>query len=63
MFDPIWICRDGRRLKPGQMSNDHLHNCIAKIRSTGWRQQWLARLELELIIRKVSKWLSTPPKF
>ena len=56
MYDPIWITRDGRRLKVGQMSDAHLRNCIARIeRLRTWRAHWLPRLKLELVIRSLPK--------
>lgn len=57
MYDPIWICRDGRRIKVGQMTDSHLANAIAKIERsrTGWRREWLGRLKLEQVIRSLPK--------
>lgn len=56
MRDRIWTCKDGRRLRPGEMTDDHLQNCINKIeRSRGWRIHWLPRLKLEQDIRRVRK--------
>lgn len=52
MLDPIWICKDGRRLKVAQMDDHHLRAAIAMIeRSRRWRKCWLARLYLELEMR------------
>lgn len=41
----------------GQMTDSHLNNCIAKImRSrTGWRSEYLERLQLELTIRAIKR--------
>lgn len=56
MYDPIWVCRDGRRMKVGEMTDDHLANCIAKI-YRGWRGRahWLPRLLLEQEIRAIRR--------
>lgn len=56
MQDRIWVCADGRKLLPGQMTDSHLANCIAKIRRSrkGWRADWLTRLEIEQTIRRIS---------
>lgn len=52
MYDPFWVCRDGRRMKVEQMDDRHLANAIAKIeRSRRWRREWLPRLYLERDIR------------
>jgi hypothetical protein len=52
MFDPIWVCKDGRRMKVSEMEMSHLLNAIAKIeRSRRWRKEWLPRLHLEVTIR------------
>lgn len=51
MNDPIWVCRDGTRLRAGQMTNEHLFSSIMLIRKTGWRQHWLPRLLIELRVR------------
>lgn len=62
MFDPIWVCKDGRRMKVGDMDNAHLANAIAKIeRSRRWRREWLARLYLEQDIRRVQRGNFTLP--
>jgi len=55
MYDPIWVTRDGRRMRVGEMHIDHLKNCIAKITRSrrGWRAHWLPRLLLELDIRSL----------
>jgi hypothetical protein len=55
MFDRMWITNDGRLLKIGEMSEDHIQRCIACILRSGgrWRQQYLQRLQLELIIRSL----------
>lgn len=56
MFDPIWVCKDGRKMKAGEMTDQHLANCIAKIeRSRGWRKVWLPRLRLEQEIRSIMR--------
>ncbi len=56
MFDPIWVCKDGRKLKIGEMSTDHVKHAIAMIqRSRNWRRGMLARLELELDIRRLPR--------
>lgn len=52
MRDPIWVCKDGRRMHVKEMDDNHLANCIRKIeRSRGWRKHWLPRLLLEQEIR------------
>jgi hypothetical protein len=54
MHDPIWTCRDGRRIRVGEMTDSHLANSIAKIqRSANWRKGWLPRLQLEETIRRM----------
>lgn len=55
MNDPIWVCRDGRRMLVKEMTNSHLANSIARIRRSpkGWRREWLPRLELEVLIRNM----------
>jgi IS1 family transposase len=55
MRDRIWICRDGRRLFPGEMDDGHLARSIAKIeRERSWRKSWLPRLRLEQDIRRAT---------
>lgn len=55
MFDPIWTCRDGRKMRVGQMDDRHLSAAIAMIMRSrrGWRAHWLPRLVLEQEIRKL----------
>lgn len=54
MNDPIWVCKDGRRLHVKEMTNSHLGFAIAKIeRSRNWRRGWLPRLLLEREIRSL----------
>lgn len=55
MFDPIWVCKDGRRLKISEMSTDHIGHAIRMIERNkrGWRKNMLARLNLELDIRNL----------
>lgn len=54
MFDPIWECKDGRRMRVGEMHIDHVRACIRLIESRmRWRKHWLPRLYLELEIRKL----------
>lgn len=56
MQDTIWICRDGRKVLVSQMSDRHLDNAIALVlRSSGWRREYLDRLELELTIRAIKR--------
>jgi hypothetical protein len=56
MYDPIWVTRDGRRLRIGAMSTDHVKACIARIeRMRSWRREFLARLKLELVIRALPR--------
>jgi len=57
MFDPIWVTRDGRFLKISEMETSHVLNAIAKIRRSrsGWRIEYLDRLELELVIRSIGR--------
>jgi len=51
---PMWRCRDGRQLRPGEMSARHIRNAIRMIeRSAGvWRGRYLYRLKLELELRR-----------
>lgn len=53
MQDMVWVTRDGRSLLISQMDTSHIVNCIAKINRsrTGWRAEYLPRLQLELDIR------------
>lgn len=55
MLDPLWTCRDGRRMRVGQMDDGHLAHSIAMIERSakGWRNSWLPRLKLEQEIRKI----------
>lgn len=54
MYDPVWVCRDGKRMKVGEMDIFHLIRSINKIeRSRRWRKEWLPRLYLELDIRRI----------
>ena len=55
MYDPIWVTRNGRRIRAGQMTDKHLYNCINKILRDGWRIHWLERLQLEVEIRRISR--------
>lgn len=52
MFDPQWVCKDGRRIKVAEMNTDHINNAIRLIlRCRRWRRNMLPRLYLELEIR------------
>jgi hypothetical protein len=53
MHDPLWTCRDGRNIKVGQMTDQHLYNCIEKIMRSKmrWRGYWMPRLLLEVRVR------------
>lgn len=57
MMDRLWTCADGRTLLVSQMEDSHLHNCIAKIlrSKTGWRRQYLERLQIELVVRSIKR--------
>ena len=50
---PKWVCKDGRKLYPKEMSVQHLKNSIAMIeRRQNWRRDWLVPLKLELVRRQ-----------
>jgi hypothetical protein len=56
MFDPIWVTKDGKRLRVSQMTTSHIINCINKIQrhmahGKPWRTEYLERLNLELELR------------
>lgn len=54
MRDRIWRCKDGRTLTVAQMTTTHIIHSIRMIqRCSGWRRDYLPRLELELEIRKL----------
>jgi hypothetical protein len=55
MQDTIWVTRTGERVLVSKMGDRHLHHCIAKIKRsrTGWRKEYLPRLELEVLIRSL----------
>jgi hypothetical protein len=54
MQDTVWTCRDGRQVLVSQMDDRHLHFAIAMIlRNPGWREEYLDRLQLELVIRSI----------
>lgn len=55
MQDTVWVCKDGRKILVSNMEYSHLLNCIAKIQrsKTGWRKEYLNRLEIELTIRDI----------
>jgi hypothetical protein len=57
MRDRIWICRDGRQLRVAQMDEQHIINCINKIRRhwPRWRAGYLSRLEIELTVRQIKR--------
>jgi hypothetical protein len=55
MYDPIWVCRDGRRMKLGEMSDAHLYNAIRYVQHYKVRLHWLPRLFLELDIRAIMR--------
>jgi hypothetical protein len=58
MYDPIWICRDGRQMRVGQMSDAHLLNAIIYVDRVGGpkKARWMDRLLLEVVIRKVQRY-------
>lgn len=51
MLEMIWITREGRQIPVSRMTTSHIQNCIAKICRSGWRQEYLERLRLEIEIR------------
>lgn len=54
MQDTVWVCRDGRQILVSNMEIRHIKNCIAMIeRKRNWRCEYLDRLQLELVIRKI----------
>lgn len=55
MYDPIWICKDGRQMHLCEMTDSHLLNCANKIMRSrsGWRLKWLPRIVLEIQIRNM----------
>jgi hypothetical protein len=54
MYDRVWVCRDGRMIKVGDMETRHIINCINLIhRKWPWRAEYLDRLELELFARSL----------
>lgn len=55
MKDTLWRCKDGRVLTVSQMETRHIIHCINKINRDNWRKKYLARLEIELEIRKLRR--------
>lgn len=54
MQDTVWRTKDGRTVLVSNMSTSHVVNAINLIeRSSGWRQEYLERLKLELLIRAI----------
>ena len=53
MKDTIWRTRDGVRIPVSKMKRTHIEHCIARIKHQKWRENFLARLELELRIRDI----------
>lgn len=47
----VWMCRDGRRYRPSEMSDRHLMNSISRIYRLNWRKSWAPILEAELLRR------------
>jgi hypothetical protein len=53
----IWTGKDGRTYRLTEMSNRHLHNCIAHIEKFGddcvfgFGKMWLPKLDMEMILR------------
>lgn len=43
-----WITKKGEELEISNMDTSHIKNCINKIKTTGWRKDWLPILEDEL---------------
>jgi hypothetical protein len=58
MQDRIWVTSYGEHIPVSNMSTDHINRCIASIQceryGKGWRQEYLPRLQLELVIRALS---------
>src|SRR5262245_47621900 len=56
MRDTIWITNDGRQIPSSHMEMEQILRCIKRIqRDYPWRAEYLERLELELIIRKITR--------
>lgn len=55
MQDTVWICKDGRQVPVRQMADSHLANAIALICRSGWRIEYLDRLQLEQQIRTIER--------
>lgn len=58
MLEMIWITADKRRVPVRQMETSHITNCLRmmdrrKAKGKPWREQYRARLELELEIRNM----------
>lgn len=58
MRDMIWLCQDGRTYTVAAMAESHIRNSLAKMdrhREAGrpWREEYRARLELELDVRRL----------
>lgn len=53
MYDQIWVTAKGEAILVSKMDTSHIINCIRKIQRsrTGWRKEYLERLELELFAR------------
>lgn len=47
----IWTCADGKRIWIQDMTSKHIHNCINKIETEDFRNEWLRILEYELELR------------
>jgi hypothetical protein len=54
MRDTIWETADGIQIPVSEMETIHVIRCINRIRREyPWRAEYLERLELELLIRKI----------
>ena len=54
MRDMVWRTADGRLIRVSDMEMPHLINCIGRIwREYPWRAEYLPRMEIELIIRRL----------
>ena len=65
MRDMIWRTADGRLIQISDMDNQHLIRCIGRIwRDYPWRAEYLPRMEIELIIRRleVTELMRNPPQ-
>lgn len=54
MENKVWVTAKGQHILISNMQTSHIYNCINLIkRRSGWRIDYLERLELELVIRSL----------